>query len=157
MGLIVSQPKKDPGTLSATLALIMPGTLSFICPRWARALNIRSDIKKNNTPMAFSISSAAVASTSTELCGSLRLPSRSTVAAMSSARSPGCNLKPTSTRQPQARFCGNRLIARDRHAVSALAHVHSALRVLPVLSSCSPPLRNGKAAGRGMLGQNHEF
>eukprot|EP00966_Prymnesium_polylepis_P065735 1525129-Prymnesium_polylepis.3 len=34
---------------------------------------------------------------------------------------------------------------------STLARVLPALRVLPVLPSCSPPLRNGKAAGRSML------
>ena len=108
-------------------------------------------------PMAFLIDLAAVASTATWLSGSLRLPSRVTVAAMGSARSPGCNLKPSSNRVPQGRFCESRLTETDLGTGSALARVFPALRVLPVLPSCSTPLRNGKAAGRGMLGQNHEF
>lgn len=65
---------------------------------------------------------------------------------MSSARSPGCILKSRSTRQPQGHFFGSLLIDTDQHTNPTLASVHSALRVLPVLSSCSPPLRNGKAA-----------
>ena len=102
-------------------------------------------------PMAFLIDLAAVASKATGLSGSLRLPSRVTVAAMGSARSPGCNLKPSSNRVPQGRFCGSRLTETDMGTGSALARVLPALRVLPVLPSCPPPLRNGKAAGRGML------
>ena len=85
-------------------------------------------------PMAFLIDLAAVASTATGLSGSLRLPSRVTVAAMSSARSPGCNLKPSFNRVPQGRFRGSRLTETDMGTGSTLARVLPALRVLPVLS-----------------------
>ena len=105
-------------------------------------------------PMAFLIDLAAVTSTAMGLSGSLRLPSRVAVAAMSSARSPGCNLKPSSNRVPQGRFRGSRLIETDMGTGSALARVLPALRVLPVLSPCSPRRRNRKAAQRGTLGEN---
>ena len=108
-------------------------------------------------PMAFLIDLAAVASTATGLSGSLRLPSRVTVAAMSSARSLGCNLKPSSNRVPQGRFRGSRLTETDMGTGSTLARVLPALRVLPVLSPCSPRRRNRKAAQRGTLGENNEF
>ena len=108
-------------------------------------------------PMAFFIDLAAVASTATGLSGSLRLPSRVQVAAMSSARSPGCNSKPSFNRVPQGRFRGSRLTETDMGTGSTLARVLPALRVLPVLSPCSPRWRNRKAAQRGTLGEINEF
>ena len=96
--------------------------------------------------------------------GAQRLPAASiasyslvTVAAMSSARSPGCNLKPSFNRVPQGRFRGSRLTETDMGTGYALARVLPALRVLPVLSPCSPRRRNRKAAQRGTLGENNEF
>ena len=79
-------------------------------------------------PMAFLIDLADVASTATGLSGSLRLPSRVTVAAMSSVRLPGCN----SNRVPQGRFHGSRLTETDMGTVSTLTRVLPALRVLLV-------------------------
>ena len=55
------------------------------------------------------------------------------------------------------RFRGSRLTETDMGTGSTLARVLPALRVLPVLSPCSPRRRNRKAAQRGTLGENNEF
>ena len=57
-----------------------------------------------------------------------------------------CNLKPSFNRVPQGRFRGSRLTETDMGTGFTLARVLPSLRVLPVLPSCSTPLRNGKAA-----------
>ena len=67
------------------------------------------------------------------------------------------NWKPSFNGVPQGRFRGSRLTETDMGTGSTLARVLPALRVLPVLSPCSPRWRNRKAAQRGTLGENNEF
>ena len=108
-------------------------------------------------PMAFLINVAVVASTATGLSGSLRLPSRVTVAAMSSARSSGCNLKPSSNRVLQGRFRGSRL---DRNRYGHRFHPRQGAPRAPCASGALTMFtawRNRKAAQRGTLGENNEF